>query len=76
MLFKDFSYKIQFLAGDYFVWRSRTICAILVEGIIYGEHSYEIILNLHKWFRRCSLKRFLVLGNVLFGGVEIFVKSQ
>ena len=48
--------------------------AVLVESIIYGEHSCEIILNLQKCFRRSSLKRFLALVAILFGGMELFVQ--
>ena len=33
--------------------------AILVEGINYGEHSCEIILNEDQWFKRCCLKKFM-----------------
>ena len=42
-----------------FAQRSKTICAILIEGINYEEHFCEIILNLDKRFRRrCCLKIF------------------
>ena len=40
--------------------RSRTFCAILVEGIMQEEQFCEIILILDQWFRRrCHLKYFL-----------------
>ena len=36
--------------------QSKTICAILVEGIMRNI-SVKLILNLDKWFRRCHLKK-------------------
>ena len=44
-------------SGGPFVQRSRTICAILVEGIMLEGQFCENILNLDQWFRR--LKKFL-----------------
>ena len=47
--------------GGHFVQWSRTVCAILVEGI--ELHFCEIILNLGPWLRRrCFLKIFLLLA--------------
>ena len=46
------SYSKDFLSS--FQW-SRTIYAILVEGIMGTTHC-EIILEFDRWFRRCCLK--------------------
>ena len=47
-------------SGSHFVQPSRTICAILVEGIMKTQFC-EIILHLDQWFRRrCVLKIFLI----------------
>ena len=53
MLFRDFSI---FSSNGYFVWRSRTVCAILVEGI--EEHSSEIISKFVK--EKVVLKKMFI----------------
>ena len=50
MGFKDFQ---SFSSDRHSVQWNGTILCNNVEGIIYGEHSCEVILNLDQWFRRC-----------------------
>ena len=66
MLFKDFCISSY---GGHFVQQNGTICALLVEGMMYN------ICNLGQWFRRYCLKAFVFLDPVanLFSGVKPFV---
>ena len=66
MVKKEMSFRdlLSRVSGSLFVWRSRTI---LVEGVM--RNSFEIILHLDQWFRRCFLSRALVLrGTILVEG--------
>ena len=47
----SFKYSSIWSSGGPFIQRSRTICAILAEGI-KEEQFREIMLNLDQWFRR------------------------
>ena len=74
MLFKDFVY---FSSGGHFVQQCRTICTFMIEGY-FGEHLYDIILNLDQWFRRryCPKKSILALVAKLLGGAKLFLQFR
>ena len=67
MLFNEFS---NFSSGGHFVWQSRTVWAILEEGL------GEITMKLGHQFRRCCLKCLFFLSSalvaILFDDVEPF----
>ena len=62
-------------SGGPFVQRSRTICAIFVEGIM-RNNSVNLFQNLGLWFRRCHFKDFLsgALAALVLGGAEPFMQ--
>ena len=62
-------------SGGAFVQQSRTICAILAEGI-KRNNSMIFFFNLDQWFRRCRLKDFLsgALAALLFSGADPFMQ--
>ena len=75
--FKDFSPKILVLA-QVFTWRSKTVCAILVEGIMgtfmcnyfkFGSVVQKEMPFEDLFFECC----ILALTAILFGGAELFV---
>ena len=74
---QEMSFKNIFIwssAGP-FVQQSRTICAIMVEGI-KKNNSVNLFLILGQWFRRCHLKCFLsgALAALMFSGAEPFMQ--
>ena len=79
MAFKDMFYLVLWQP---FVRPSRTICAILEEGVI-RNNFFEIIFNLDQWFRRKDIsylelwiRNFLsrAMTAHLLGGAEPFVQ--
>ena len=71
MWFKD----ISIFSSDHFIQCSRTVCAIMIEGIM--GNIYVIILNLGQWFRGCRLRIFLFLAPaaILLSGPGIILHN-
>ena len=72
MLFKDISI---FSSGGHFVQQKRSVCAILVEGMMRSI-CVKLFLQLDQPFKRCRLEIFLFLALVaiLFSRAYQFVQ--